>query len=365
MAEACEQPGTIWTASSRAPWIDANFYIWIGHRDDRRGWDQLAAARQVLDERRPGRRGCASSGGARRDPDRRRQRLVLVVRRRPFVGPRSGVRRPVPAAPRATPYRLLGISRCPTTCSSATSRPARPTARVSAAVGLVSPSSTAADGELLRVARRRRFEVRRTAGAMHQIDAAPADRHRDPVRVRDQDLFVRLDGTEPMAEQLRGGLRVHAGVPGAAGLRIPYATSDGRIMDVMFKPWTQAGRRGSTGVRVAARHVLELGPVRDMLGLVPGMEVQFFIASPSGPAGPVNVGRYPEHRPVTVTVPDDSFAARTGGPEDPQSITGLFHWAYGLSPIMDVMLTRGSKGAARHAADLLLRSSRESPRARR
>src|SRR5207247_5885449 len=30
-------------------WIDANFYIWIGHRDDRRAWGQLSDARQVLD----------------------------------------------------------------------------------------------------------------------------------------------------------------------------------------------------------------------------------------------------------------------------------------------------------------------------
>ncbi len=45
-----------------------------------------------VDPRRAGR-------GARRGADRRRQRLVLVVRRRPFVGARPRVRRPVPAAP--------------------------------------------------------------------------------------------------------------------------------------------------------------------------------------------------------------------------------------------------------------------------
>ena len=39
-----------------------------------------------------------SSRGARGDPDRRRQRLVLVVRRRPLVGARPRVRRPVPPA---------------------------------------------------------------------------------------------------------------------------------------------------------------------------------------------------------------------------------------------------------------------------
>src|SRR5262249_25195065 len=30
-------------------WIDANFYIWIGHADDQKGWSQLADARTALD----------------------------------------------------------------------------------------------------------------------------------------------------------------------------------------------------------------------------------------------------------------------------------------------------------------------------
>ena len=57
----------------------------------------------------------------RRGPDRRRQRLVLVVRRRSFVGPRSRIRRPVPASS-AERLPAARRSRCPTSCSSATSR---------------------------------------------------------------------------------------------------------------------------------------------------------------------------------------------------------------------------------------------------
>jgi hypothetical protein len=61
---------------------------------------------------------------------------------------------------------------------------------------------------------------------------------------------------------------------------------------------------------VAAAHVIELALSRDVLGVVPGMEVQFFVGvARRGAAGLVNVGRYPEHRPVTVAVPDESFAA--------------------------------------------------------
>jgi alpha-amylase/alpha-mannosidase (GH57 family) len=34
-------------------WINADFYIWIGHRDDHRAWTQLAALRSVYDDRAP------------------------------------------------------------------------------------------------------------------------------------------------------------------------------------------------------------------------------------------------------------------------------------------------------------------------
>jgi hypothetical protein len=32
-------------------WINGDFYIWIGHRDDHRAWDQLSRAREVFDKR--------------------------------------------------------------------------------------------------------------------------------------------------------------------------------------------------------------------------------------------------------------------------------------------------------------------------
>ena len=39
--------GTIFPGS----WINGDFYIWIGHRDDHRAWDQLSAARTAFDAR--------------------------------------------------------------------------------------------------------------------------------------------------------------------------------------------------------------------------------------------------------------------------------------------------------------------------
>ena len=77
-------------------WINGDFYIWVGHRDDHRAWAQLAAARAAFDARAALVDAPSARPGARGAADRRRQRLVLVVRRRPFVGPRRRVRRAVP-----------------------------------------------------------------------------------------------------------------------------------------------------------------------------------------------------------------------------------------------------------------------------
>jgi alpha-amylase/alpha-mannosidase (GH57 family) len=49
MAEACRQPGVTLDGIFPGSWIDANFFIWIGHADDRRAWSQLADARQALE----------------------------------------------------------------------------------------------------------------------------------------------------------------------------------------------------------------------------------------------------------------------------------------------------------------------------
>jgi alpha-amylase/alpha-mannosidase (GH57 family) len=49
MAEACAKPRRELTGIFPGSWIDANFYIWIGHADDQRAWSQLAEARQALE----------------------------------------------------------------------------------------------------------------------------------------------------------------------------------------------------------------------------------------------------------------------------------------------------------------------------
>ena len=51
MAEAATAPAVPLASVHAGSWINADFYIWIGHRDDRRAWSQLAEARAMLDRR--------------------------------------------------------------------------------------------------------------------------------------------------------------------------------------------------------------------------------------------------------------------------------------------------------------------------
>jgi alpha-amylase/alpha-mannosidase (GH57 family) len=53
MTEAASGGGRVEVLQSIFPgsWINGDFYIWIGHRDDHRAWDQLSAARAAFDAR--------------------------------------------------------------------------------------------------------------------------------------------------------------------------------------------------------------------------------------------------------------------------------------------------------------------------
>ncbi len=54
MSEAATAPSTRLDSVFPGSWINADFYIWIGHRDDQRAWTQLGEARAAYDTRSAG-----------------------------------------------------------------------------------------------------------------------------------------------------------------------------------------------------------------------------------------------------------------------------------------------------------------------
>ena len=128
MSEAAARPARPLNGIFPGSWIDANFFIWIGHGDDLRAWRQLREARQMFERSAPAAIADRPRTGVSGAPDRRGQRLVLVVRRRSLVRARSRIRRSVPAAPAETSIRCSD-SQFPKSSSSPISAPDRSRSR--------------------------------------------------------------------------------------------------------------------------------------------------------------------------------------------------------------------------------------------
>ena len=105
---------------------------------------------------------------------------------------RPRVRRPVPPAP-AERLPAAAASRCPTSCSSATSRPARRAAAQTEPTALLTPTLDGEETSYFEWLGAGTLEVREVAGAMHQTDRRPAVLTLVQFGFDRERLFVRLD----------------------------------------------------------------------------------------------------------------------------------------------------------------------------
>ena len=301
MAEACRRPAPALTSIFPGSWIDSNFYIWIGHRDDRRAWDQLAEARGALDEGAAGLE-AESLAAAREeiliaegsdwfwwygdDHSSDQDEAFDDLFRRHLRNAYRLLQRPIPED-----LFLTNIST------------AGPREEVLPPVGWIAPVIDGEDASYFEWLGAGRFDVRPTAGAMHQSEAAPAVV--TMVRfgfTRDGRLCVRLDGPVPMVEQLAAGHEFTLAVLGPRPAQIT------------------ARRNGSDNgcyvnydrAKVAAATGLEMSVPLRSLDVVPGAVLSFVVTvarrgSPDVAAVPIE--RHPAGRTIDVRVPADDFDA--------------------------------------------------------
>jgi alpha-amylase/alpha-mannosidase (GH57 family) len=290
-------------------WIDANFYIWIGHRDDQRAWSQLAEARSTLDN--PG----------VTDP-------VVVARARQEVLIAEGsdwfwwygddhssehdlefddlFRRHL-----RNVYRLLQKPVPDELFVSNISAGAAPPAETRPA-GLLTPTLDGEESSYFEWLGAGRLEVRDVAGAMHQTDRSAAvislvwfgfDRSR---------FYVRLDGTRRIADLLAEGSEFWLTFLEPEGLRFAVQAREGNVTGAYWErpagtpQWVE---RGAGGAAVAAGTVLEIALPLDDLHL-PSVQarVAFFVAVYDMRRSELE--RHPAHRPIEAEVPDAGFEAR-------------------------------------------------------
>jgi alpha-amylase/alpha-mannosidase (GH57 family) len=276
-------------------WIDANFYIWIGHRDDQRGWSQLADAREAL-------------SASQADPERRAKALdeMLIAEGSDwfwwygddhssdhdleFDGLFRRHLRNV--------YGLLGLpapdelfaTNITTGAVAAAERP--PTGRLS-------PRIDGEDTGYFEWLGAGLLETSEVAGAMHQTDRTPARLTLIHFGFGSDRFYVRIDGVQPIAELLGSGYCCTLMFLNPAGLSLSIRKTNGRLVT----EW-----RGAGAVEVAAGTILEVSlPIGDVAP-AGGEPVAFFVAL-SDRSGH-EVERHPAQRPIEVQVPDAAFDAR-------------------------------------------------------
>jgi alpha-amylase/alpha-mannosidase (GH57 family) len=305
MGEACAGGGPEVHYIFPGSWIDANFYIWIGHDDDRRAWSQLADARLALD---------TVSGIDPESLARAREEVLIAegsdwfwwygddhssehdlefddLFRRHLRNVYRLLQKPIPDELFVT---NISLSAAPATHS-------QPTARLS-------PVIDGEDTSYFEWLGAGSLETREAAGAMHQAT------RQDPLitLVRygfdAETLYIRLDGSRPMRELLASGYEAAFKFLAPEGVRYSVR-SDGRRTTGTFFDHREAlprwVERGTGQARVSAGTVLEVAlPLKSLGGLT---AVSFFVAIYD--ANDKAIERHPAHRPIELTVPDERFEA--------------------------------------------------------
>jgi hypothetical protein len=288
-------------------WIDANFYIWIGHQDDQRAWSQLAEAREALD----------TAGSVDAAALERAKEEVLIAEgsdwfwwygddhssehdlefddlfRRHLRNVYRLLQKPVPDE--------LFVSNI--TVGAAAPAQADPT-------GLISPTIDGEETSYFEWLGAGLLEVREVAGAMHQAERRAPSLTAIRFGFDRTTLYIRVDGARTAVELLDEGLSIVVTFIRPAGLRVVINRSHGRLDASLWSRTAgeRPDRRDPSGLSVAAASVIEIAIDVAVLELGETSPVSFFVTvfDPNG----TEVERHPTYRPIETTVPDASFASR-------------------------------------------------------
>jgi alpha-amylase/alpha-mannosidase (GH57 family) len=314
MAEGCQAPRLALSGIFPGSWIDANFYIWIGHADDRRGWSQLADARQALDE------AVAEATLAPEALAEAREEVLIAegsdwfwwygddhssdqdlefddLFRRHLRNVYRMLQKPVPDELFVSNISSLGAPPAQTA----------PTA-------LISPKLDGEDTSYFEWLGAGALEIRDRAGAMHQTDrqASMLTLVQFGYSTARDRLHLRIDADRRRAiDLLADGYQLIVKFLAPAGVRYAVRMAQGHVFGTFWdrsggnNGWTERGPRGAA---VAAGTILELSvPLADLRAAT-GDVVSFFVVV-HGPDGS-EIESHPTHHPIEAPVPDARFEAR-------------------------------------------------------
>ncbi|MGE0703260.1 MAG: hypothetical protein AB7P22_04905 [Vicinamibacterales bacterium] len=299
MAEGCAAASTVLPDIFPGSWIDGNFYIWIGHADDRTAWSQLADARDAVEE----------AANVPADAVTKAREEVLIAEGSDWFwwyGDdhssehdlefddlfQRHLRNAYRLLERTPPDELL-------TSNISTGVPGAPVVEPSALIRPTIDGEVTSYFEWLGAGR---YDVREVAGAMHQAEPGVLVLDAIFFGFDDSHLFLRLDARRPFAEVLEGGRRCVLRFLEPDGLAVTVRREGGQLL-VDSDPPAVPGLSGS--VNAVLELAVSLRALTDADGRQPG-ELRFFVSVEDG-AGEVE--RHPPHRPFTLAVPDARFDA--------------------------------------------------------
>ena len=306
MAEACSATKDVLPGIFPGSWINADFYIWIGHADDQRAWSQLADARRALD------------GATDVPPDalaRAREEMLIAEGSDWFwwYGDdhssehdlvfdelfRRHVRNIYRAIDVPVPEELF--------VSNITTQP--PLAGIAAPTGFVHP---VIDGELTNY-----FEwlgagsvdILPSADAMHEVSARPAAVSGIEFGFDLENLYVKVAGPSPMREVINGDQQLSLSFLKPEGCRIVVSGADGNVRALLVDRPRATGTpaRSCPDIKVAAGGLLELQVPFQCLDVSQDATVAFIVSLNRQGA---EVEHYPRHQPIELQLPDARFPAK-------------------------------------------------------
>ena len=302
MSEAAARPRRPLNGIFPGSWIDGNFFIWIGHGDDLRGWRQIRDARQMF--------GRVAATAHPEDREQAYKELLIAegsdwfwwygddhssdhdlefdeLFRRHLRNVYQMLGQPVPEELFAT---NISTSDMPVA--------------VVPPVGLLSP---VLDGRSTSY-----FEWLPAGMVKTDGPAGTMTEHRDLVLQTllfgfdVEHLYLRLDLGGPAGQKLAHGLRCSVSFAIPPDIRLMVSDSGlGASGQLQRKGaddiWTPVSR-ASPGV--AAGEIVEISVAFKDLGLAPGAPFAFFVAILNGV---MELERHPIHRPVESHVPEPTF----------------------------------------------------------
>jgi len=306
MAEACSGARDILPNIFPGSWINADFYIWIGHADDQRAWSQLADARRALD----------SAADVPPDALARAREEMLIAEGSDWFwwyGDdhssdhdlvfdelfRRHVRNIYRALNVPVPEELF--------VSNITTHP--PAAGIKPPTGFIHP---VIDGDVTSYFEwigAGSVEVGPVGDAMHEVSARASIISGMEFGFDPENLYLRIAGSLPMRDAIGGDQQLSVNFLEPEGCRIVVSSEAGTVRAEMIER-PRGGRdsaRTCPGIKVAAGRVLELQVPFRCLDATKDATIAFIVAINCRGA---EVEHHPRHRPIELQVPDERFPSQ-------------------------------------------------------